>query len=247
MRPPNLSMSQSWVIAHVVMVVWVSVDLQHIPELSQNNTSSLPRPWRICICCALIYNLHCMLHFYGVISVLQPLSFCLPSVTFKTFDSIVVPRHSWFLFHSFSLLRGMIIHDFSQRAVVLCCHHLHVTRVFITIWLNHCVEAWLLDVILKFLNVYKRVIRNVVACNWLIKYSSGWWEDRACVHLCELAHLHVAVVQIQAIDFCSILVRAVRKPSGTLVNIILPPQVLFYCCEPVTRKCFHLKTSSWQK
>ena len=30
--------------------------------------------------------------------------------------------------------------------------------------------------------------------------SSGWWNDRAYVHLCELAHSHVVVVQIQAID-----------------------------------------------
>ena len=98
-------------------------------------TPSLPRQWRICICCALIYILLCMLHFYGVTSVLQALSFCLPSVTFETFDFIVVPRQSRFLFHSSSLLRGMIIHDFSQRGVVLCCHRLNVTCVFITSWL----------------------------------------------------------------------------------------------------------------
>ena len=178
MRPQDLSMSQSRGIALVVMVLWViwwfhrvSFDLQHIPELFQNNTPSLPRQWRICICCALIYILLWMLHFYGVTSVLQPLSFCLPSVTFETFDFIVVPRHSRFLFHSLRLLRDMIIHDFSQRGDVLCCHHLHVTCVFITSWLSHCVDTWLLDVILKFLNVNLFVfpIRyGFHDCGWLL-------------------------------------------------------------------------------
>ena len=26
--------------------------------------------------------------------------------------------------------------------------------------------------------------------------SSGWWKDRACVHLCELAHSHVVAVMV---------------------------------------------------
>ena len=47
MRPPDLSMSQSRGIALVAMVLWVIrlfqrvyFDLQHIPELFQNNTPS---------------------------------------------------------------------------------------------------------------------------------------------------------------------------------------------------------------
>ena len=64
MRTPDLLMSQSRGIAFVVMVLWVSFDLQHIPELFQNNTPSLPCQWRIRTCCALIYILLCMLHFF---------------------------------------------------------------------------------------------------------------------------------------------------------------------------------------
>ena len=202
MRPPHLSRSQSQVIAlgscnGFVSGVIISKRFFFISSTFLNFSRII---LRLCLvndgCVSVshysIFYSACYI-FYGVTSVLQPLPFGISSVTFETSDFIVVPRHSRFIFHHFSLLWDMIIHDFSQRGVVLCCHRLHVTYVFITSCVSHCAEEWLLDTILKFLNFnlfvfpicdgfhdcgwllgiyladYKCVIRYGVACNWLVQ------------------------------------------------------------------------------
>ena len=126
-------------------------DLQHIPKLFQKITLSSPHHWRIYTCCGLIYILLCMLHIYGVTSVLQTSLFGLPFGSFKTFDFITVPMHSWL--HFCGLFQRIEIHDFAQRAVVLIYHCLHVTLVITTSWLSHCAEAFLVDVTIKILDI----------------------------------------------------------------------------------------------
>ena len=79
----------------------------------------------------------------GVISVLQPPSFGLPSVTFETFNSIVVLRHIWLYSYSFSLLHGMTIHDFTHKLTQSFCKymiargHSSITRRQIVLWPIH--------------------------------------------------------------------------------------------------------------
>ena len=113
-------MGQSRVIALFVMVWWgnswfrrLPFDLQHIPKLFQKITLSSPHHWRIYTCCGLIYILLCMLHIYGVTSVLQTSLFGIPFGSFKTFDFITVQMHSWLHFSSaetYMILRSGLLY-----------------------------------------------------------------------------------------------------------------------------------------
>ena len=164
----SFNQSQSRVIALVVMVLsWIlrfrksSFDFQHIPELFQNITLSLPHLWRICTCCALIWIFLYVWHFMGSLLCCNPRrSVSLRSRLRPLISSLYQLRYCRLHFTVCILLQGMIIYDCARRGVVLSWQCLHVRWIFTTSWLSHCVEAWLLDITLQFLVV--RVVFSVI-------------------------------------------------------------------------------------